>query len=1220
MLQRLNSRMSLILFVFGQMLAVSAQAQTVNNDSYSVNVNGYLVVPQATGVLANDVGFNAATDRLESFDTVSKFGARVGMVGDGSMLYDPVPGFRGKDSFTYSVRTAIGSNTAVVTIDVTGNTVWFVDDNALPGGDGTSNSPFADFDQLDGANGVGDVDAAGDTIFVFDGSYAASIDLEPGQKLIGHSEGLTLVGMPNINVFTTPILNSAAGNSVIKLVGAGNQVRGFNINNSSGKAITGTAVSGFVLSNLQITSSASNTGAIELINTGGGSFNAVAISGSIPVANAAINFPGNAGNINLLNTNVTSTGGYVLQISGNSGAIAFDAASSLVSNSTRGLIISGSSGSVVLGSALLVGGAMNEPLVRLMGNSVASLVHFQSRLHASAMASNSTALYSNGGRLKLDSATNALMADDGSVLDFAAVELVNPTSRFTTLTGRSTHGGDLIKIIEPVGANDMVVTGTTEISAALGSTAIRVESAAASGFALQMNKLIVSNVQNGIVLQNAQIEVQNASSSIIVAAGAVLRCNSGTALLNFVVMNAAGGSNAFSANSCAGTVSGSGTLTSVGGANNHVVDIVNSTLQLIYNGTVNKTSSGRAVNIDGYAGVGAIIIQLVKAEPVSGGISIRNSSGPVSFTNTELGQASSRFSTTPLVLQGNTGAVSLGNYKAFTNGAPALDISYANASPGLVRTVTGSILDVSGAATALLVSHATNQALDLSFNQISNPGAGTHAVNVNRASGSLKVSGNTTIGAKAVAGIQITNSSLVSSFKSVDIDAAFDGIKLSNNTGSFTILGDGDFANVHTNGAGGSFTNLGDNAFDLNVVSNLQVTDLTIVNTGSHGVTGTGLSGSSIFSNVDMSNIGNANDEHVYNFQQGAVSGAQVSGRLEINHGVVDGFADTGLYLENFSGALVLKILDNKWINNTTTTACGGNHCDGHGIFVQANGNAQINAEIVNVELKEIAGVGIKANPVGSASPRMDLSIVQTTLAGNPYLGPGNAKNSEVAVSLRNEIGNGALYFKLFANNFLGYSGESALGVVEVVGGDFTTTHGTLDNSYFDTVYRGNAIALHGNGAISGGGAIPVDFDLIVLALDNYLNSAESYKSSVDILSRDAVSGSDANVQITLSQNNFPLASLTADLVSADFGGYNKGCLNISGNTLGAGAGSRNSVKINYDGNSTLNLQGMAGTGDANAIARINATNTIAGTTAVGIKNSISSATCNTPTAPISVP
>ena len=92
--------------------------------------------------------------------------------GNGTFSYDPPPGFTGTDSFQYSVcdngipLPAACSAPATVNLNVTGNVVWFIDNSASAGGDGTLMSPFDSLAAFNGSANPG----ISDYIFVASGS------------------------------------------------------------------------------------------------------------------------------------------------------------------------------------------------------------------------------------------------------------------------------------------------------------------------------------------------------------------------------------------------------------------------------------------------------------------------------------------------------------------------------------------------------------------------------------------------------------------------------------------------------------------------------------------------------------------------------------------------------------------------------------------------------------------------------------------------------------------------------------------------------------------------------------------------------------------------------------------------------------------------------------------------------------------------------------------
>ena len=103
----------------------------------------------------------------------------------GSFTYISAANFTGNDTFTYTIRDKgldgvagnaddlISVGTATITV---ANQVWYVDNTAGPGGDGTSTNPFDSLADVSGATGP---DTAGDVIYINTGSgdYTGGITL-----------------------------------------------------------------------------------------------------------------------------------------------------------------------------------------------------------------------------------------------------------------------------------------------------------------------------------------------------------------------------------------------------------------------------------------------------------------------------------------------------------------------------------------------------------------------------------------------------------------------------------------------------------------------------------------------------------------------------------------------------------------------------------------------------------------------------------------------------------------------------------------------------------------------------------------------------------------------------------------------------------------------------------------------------------------------------------
>lgn len=783
--------------------------------------------------------------------------------------------------------------------------------------------------------------------------------------------------------------------------------------------------------------------------------------------------------------------------------------------------------------------------------------------------------------------------------------------------------------------NGTVNAGISSIASSSGAQNLRLVQLAGN-LTVSGNTVLSGAAGTALDIRNstAIVSFNGTANSLTAPTGIGIFCQSANLSANFTSLSASGGSNGVSFDGCSGTINASGgALSSTAGANNHVVNIVNtsgtSAVNFTYGGSITKTTQGRAVNIDGLTGAtaAATFNGAVTASNAANGIAVQNSSRPVAFTTLNLGTAVARYTTTPVVLEGNSGAVGLGNVGIFTNGATGLDITYLNPGPGQVSTGASSFIDASGAAVALFVSHATQQPLALQFTSITSPGAGTHGVFINRGTGSLTVSALTNLGAKTTAGVEITNSNnLAVSFDAVNITGATgDGVRLTNNGvgSSFTIDGDGNFATVHTNGAGGTWSNLGGSAFNIDGARDIRVTDLSISGVGNHGVNGRGIV-NLLFSNVDMTNIGNADNEHVFNLREGETSGAPITGDFEVNNSVIENFTDNGVYLENFAGTLNMRWTDNTLRNNISTTACGGGNCNGNGILLRADGTARINALILNSVFENIDGIGLTANPEGNSGARMDLNVAQSTFDAAAYSGPSHTNNGETAVSLRNAQGNSTLNFRLFSNDVRDYTGELALGVVEVESGDFTTTNGVIDVLSIHHAHEGNALTFFADGSNTSDPSATTNHTLNVsMNQVNIPAGSPVFGASVLLQNNGAISGSAVNGNYTITNSSL-LAVATGTsrrTITANVRDFNNACVDIRNNTVAAGSGGvQPSINLSYNGSGAVRLRGMAGSGDANAILYLGANNTLSVPAISGPNNNITNATCATPTLPVGFP
>jgi hypothetical protein len=165
------------------------------------------------------------------------------------------------------------TNTATVSITVTG-LIWFIDNSAASNGDGRLGTPFNSLANFNS----GAADDPGDNIFLYRQAatnYTGGITLLANQKLIGQGATTTLVAITGLALptfsnalpsvgGTRPTLTHTANNVTL---GAGNTLRGLNIQSTGGSALFGTSFSGLNASENTATATG-GTAAVNLDQTG----------------------------------------------------------------------------------------------------------------------------------------------------------------------------------------------------------------------------------------------------------------------------------------------------------------------------------------------------------------------------------------------------------------------------------------------------------------------------------------------------------------------------------------------------------------------------------------------------------------------------------------------------------------------------------------------------------------------------------------------------------------------------------------------------------------------------------------------------------------------------------------------------------------------------------------------------------------------------------------
>lgn len=152
-------------------------------------------------VLANDTDPDSDPGELvvkPVVDAPTTLGGTITIAADGTFTYEPDDGDTGvTDTFAYRVcdtspctDATPSSATGTLSLPLSGQ-VWYVQNTAAAGGDGTSDGPFDTLGEAEAAS------SNGDTVYVFDGDNTSTglgggFAMAPSERLIGEHRGLSL--------------------------------------------------------------------------------------------------------------------------------------------------------------------------------------------------------------------------------------------------------------------------------------------------------------------------------------------------------------------------------------------------------------------------------------------------------------------------------------------------------------------------------------------------------------------------------------------------------------------------------------------------------------------------------------------------------------------------------------------------------------------------------------------------------------------------------------------------------------------------------------------------------------------------------------------------------------------------------------------------------------------------------------------------------------------
>jgi hypothetical protein len=281
------------------------------NDSYNCIGNVGITVNTAGGVMANDISPDGAA--LLAYVQFGPTHGTVSLSQNGSFIYNSNPGYSGTDSFSYLLASSTGK-TSIGTVNITVLApIFFVNNAASAGGNGTLSSPFKAVQDVP-------VSTTG-SVFIYTGtgSSGTTLTLSDNQKVIGQGATASLISILGITVPTySNALPSTGGTN------PNFSVLNLKLNNDvQGVTLTGTTatMAGTSVGNLKVRDVTISGGTAVPVNIGaGGTLDCIFKSISANGATKGISVANSTGSFQVLGTGTTAGSGGVIQNITNRGA------------------------------------------------------------------------------------------------------------------------------------------------------------------------------------------------------------------------------------------------------------------------------------------------------------------------------------------------------------------------------------------------------------------------------------------------------------------------------------------------------------------------------------------------------------------------------------------------------------------------------------------------------------------------------------------------------------------------------------------------------------------------------------------------------------------------------------------------------------------------------------------------------------------------------------
>ncbi len=632
-------------------------APTANPDSYetigNTGLNATAGAPSTPILHPQNLIFNdtdpeldplvvseAMGDLTAPFTGTGTMGGDVVVQANGDFTYYPPVGVTGiTDTFDYTVSDGSLTSSATVSITVTADLVYYVDNTAAAGGTGRDD---ARFDQLSDVPAA----AANTTVFVFQGAgdTTGAITMGANQVLIGN--GVNLEFNVNNTLPNPDVLIPAAGRPTLtgtSTLGTNNTIRGLNIGNTGAQTgITGNNFGTATINNVAI----NGTGKALDLTTGTAAmtFDSIAstnsasegvdlseVSGNFTVTGLTnITNPAQIG-VNIQNSNLIYTFGDVTVNNRNSAGVFINAFTGGTQTGTFGNVVinnQNTSPSTAFGidNTVTGGSIINVASVAIDNNG--------SNSSAIALSNNDGATINiNGGSVQgaagaavsiSSSAGNATYA--GSINNTAgrSLQVLNNTGGVTTLSGNITDSGTGIFVNNNTGST-INFSGTID----LDTTTNTAFTATGGGTVNATGSSSTINTSSGIAVdvQNTTIGASNLTfQSISAGTGA------GTAGVGINLVNT-GNAGGLAVTGVASNASSGGVIQNKNGANGSTAGGIGIHLNNTSNVSLRNMQLG---GFDNFAIRGTTVTNFTMIDSVvnaNSGNSAADDEGAISFTN-----------------------------------------------------------------------------------------------------------------------------------------------------------------------------------------------------------------------------------------------------------------------------------------------------------------------------------------------------------------------------------------------------------------------------------------------------------------------------------------------------------------------------------------------------------------------------------------------------------